>query len=184
MECSACPSGHCDLFLLRFVCLFLQLDEFLAKMDDPNYWRTIQDKVTGREVVLSAEQVDMIQNLQKSRFPVATTDPYEVHLYMYSVDNGVSISLPLPPYILPLQPFVDHFTHERECHPLSSTVKPKSSFMPSHWEHKKVVKLVHAIRSGWIEPHQTQTLRRPKFYLLWGESDQVNGNVDVSQESC
>ena len=47
-------------------------------MDDPNYWRTVRDKITGREVVLSDEQIDMIQTLQKSKFPVSSTDPYEV----------------------------------------------------------------------------------------------------------
>ena len=61
-----------------FFFFFLQLDEFLSKMDDPNYWRTVRDKATGKEVVLSDEQIDAIQNLQKSKFPVATTDPYEV----------------------------------------------------------------------------------------------------------
>lgn len=83
----ALPSGlyHslCDfLFLLHFDCPILQLDEFVAKMDDPNYWRTIQDKVTGKEVLLSDDQIGIVQNLQKSRFPVATTDPYEVHTCM------------------------------------------------------------------------------------------------------
>lgn len=58
--------------------LFLQLDEFLSKMDDPNYWRTVRDKVTGKETVLSDEQIDEIQGLQKSNFPAATSDPYEV----------------------------------------------------------------------------------------------------------
>ena len=47
-------------------------------MDDPNYWRTVRDKVTGKEVVLSDEQIDAIQGLQKSKFPVSATDPYEV----------------------------------------------------------------------------------------------------------
>ena len=62
----------------QFLNLFLQLDEFLSKMDDPNYWRTVRDKATGKEIVLSDEQIDAIQNLQKSKFPVATTDPYKV----------------------------------------------------------------------------------------------------------
>ena len=47
-------------------------------MDDPDYWRTVRDKATGKKTVLSDEQIDSIQGLQKSRFPVATTDPYEV----------------------------------------------------------------------------------------------------------
>ena len=48
-------------------------------MDDPNYWRTVRDKVTGKETVLFDEQIDEIQGLQKSNFPAATSDPYEVN---------------------------------------------------------------------------------------------------------
>lgn len=48
-------------------------------MDDPNYWRTVRDSVTGREIVLTDQQIDMVQNLQKSKFPsVGSGDPYEV----------------------------------------------------------------------------------------------------------
>lgn len=73
----------------------MQLDEFLSKMDDPNYWRTVQDKATGKEVVLSDEQIDAIQSLQKSKFPVASTDPYEVSGWGNFIDNFGLISLTL-----------------------------------------------------------------------------------------
>jgi ribosome biogenesis protein ERB1 len=152
-------------------------------MDDPNYWRTVRDKVTGKKIVLSDDQIDAIQGLQKSKFPAATTDPYEVGGWMSNVEDSIShslsLSLPLPSIFVPppplsLQPYIDHFTHEKELHPLSSTVKPKSSFVPSHWEHKKIVKIAHAIRMGWIKPRQTPAQRRPNFYLLWGESDKAS----------
>lgn len=47
-------------------------------MDDVDYWRTIRDKVTGQEVVLTDEQIDMIHRLQKSSYPEQSIDPYEV----------------------------------------------------------------------------------------------------------
>lgn len=47
-------------------------------MDNPDYWRTITDRLTGEEVVLTDEQIDMIQQLQKSRYPEQSVDPYEV----------------------------------------------------------------------------------------------------------
>ena len=47
-------------------------------MDDKDYWRTIKDKVTGQETVLTDEQIDMIRRLQKSGYPEHTMDPYEV----------------------------------------------------------------------------------------------------------
>ena len=54
------------------------MDEFLAKMDNVDYWRTIKDKATGKEVVLTDEQLDVIRRLQGSRYPEQSVDPYEV----------------------------------------------------------------------------------------------------------
>ena len=41
-----------------------RLDKFLAKMDDPDYGRTIVDPLTKREIVLTDEEVDMIKRIQ------------------------------------------------------------------------------------------------------------------------
>ena len=72
------------------------------------------------------------------------------------------------------QPYVDHFTRDKMLHPLSDVPKPKSSFVPSRWEHRKIVKLVHAIRMGWIKM-KTQP-EKPKFYMLWDDNKQVDRN--------
>lgn len=63
---------------------------------------------------------------------------------------------------------MDHFTSEKQVLPLSLVSKPKSSFIPSKWEHRKIVKLVHAIRMGWIKPHP-KVSSKPSFYQLWEE---------------
>jgi len=55
-----------------------ELDQFLSKMDDPNYWRTVRDKATMKEIVLSNEELDIIDRLQNSQFPSGGYDPYEV----------------------------------------------------------------------------------------------------------
>lgn len=47
-------------------------------MENPDYWRTVKDPVTGRDVVLTDEQLDLIQRIEKSQFPTSATDPYEV----------------------------------------------------------------------------------------------------------
>lgn len=70
------------------------------------------------------------------------------------------------------QPYVDHFTHDKMLHPLSDIPKPKSSFIPSKWERRKIVKLVHAIKMGWIKPRARP--EKPKFYILWSDNEQVN----------
>ena len=47
-------------------------------MDDPSYWRTVKDKFTGKEVVLSDQQLDMVRRIQRAEYPNASYNPYEV----------------------------------------------------------------------------------------------------------
>ncbi|XP_073233221.1 ribosome biogenesis protein bop1-B-like [Porites lutea] len=122
-----------------------ELDEFLSKMDDPNYWRTVRDKATMKEVVLSNEELDIINRLQGSQFPNAGYDPYE--------------------------PYVDFFTGEKMLHPLSDAPEPKSRHIPSKWEHKRVMKIVRAIRNGWIKPKKDDKADKPRYYLIWDKED-------------
>lgn len=71
---------------------------------------------------------------------------------------------------------MDHFTSEKELLPLSRVPKPKSSFIPSKWEHQKIVKLVHAMRMGWIKPRPSAP-SKPSFYQLWGEGEGEGAKV-------
>ncbi|CAB1320469.1 unnamed protein product [Coregonus sp. 'balchen'] len=45
-----------------------ELDEFLDKMENPDYWRTVHDKTTASDIRLSDEQVDLVHRLQKGQF--------------------------------------------------------------------------------------------------------------------
>lgn len=56
-------------------------------------------------------------------------------------------------------------------HPLSSAPEPKSRFVPSKWEHKKIMKIVRAIRKGWIKPagEPKDEDKSLKFWDLWSE---------------
>jgi ribosome biogenesis protein ERB1 len=47
---------------------------------------------------------------------------------------------------------VDFFTGETRVTPLGAEPEPKRRFLPSKWEHKRVMKIVRAIRNGWIKP--------------------------------
>ena len=60
--------------------LTVQLEEYLARMEDPTYMRTVRDKMTGREVVLTEQQMRLVQRLQSSHFPAEGYDQYEVWL--------------------------------------------------------------------------------------------------------
>ncbi|XP_780573.3 ribosome biogenesis protein bop1-B [Strongylocentrotus purpuratus] len=132
-----------------------KLDEFLNKMDNPDYWRTIFDKKLGKDVVLNEEQLLTIQRIQQGFYPETTFDPYE--------------------------PYIDHFTYEKMIHPVTRRPAHKRSFIPSLTEKDKVSKLVHAIKMGWMKlPSEIEADRKrkeeeekkgPKFYDLWGKED-------------
>uniref|UniRef100_A0A8B9IQM7 BOP1 ribosomal biogenesis factor n=1 Tax=Anser cygnoides TaxID=8845 RepID=A0A8B9IQM7_ANSCY len=89
-----------------------ELDKFLEKMENPDYWRTVQDKMTGADIKLTDEQVDLVQRLQKGQFGDVHFDPYE--------------------------PAVDFFTHEVMIHPVTNRPADKRSFIPSLIEKEKV----------------------------------------------
>ncbi|NWT07510.1 BOP1 protein, partial [Mionectes macconnelli] len=121
-----------------------ELDVFLEKMENPEYWRTVQDKLTGADVTLTDEQVELVQRLQKGQFGDVNFDPYE--------------------------PAVDFFTHEVMIHPVTNRPADKRSFIPSLIEKEKVSKLVHAIKMGWIKPRKPKD-DSPTYYDLWAHED-------------
>lgn len=118
-------------------------------MDDPNYGRTIVDPLTQKEIVLTDEEVQMIQAIQGGEFPDSAIDPYE--------------------------DYIDFFTHEKRVTPVSSAPEPKSRFVPSKWEHKAIMKFVRAIRKGWLKPKKDET-KEPEFFDLW-KQNQATGNA-------
>ncbi|KAM3929037.1 ribosome biogenesis protein BOP1 [Leptodactylus fuscus] len=121
-----------------------QLEEFLDKMENPDYWRTVHDKKTGRDITLTDEQVDLVDRLQRGQFGDVNFDPY--------------------------QPSVDFFTHETMIHPVTNRPADKRSFIPSLIEKEKVSKLVHAIKMGWIRPRKPRD-DTPVYYDLWAQED-------------
>lgn len=55
-----------------------ELDNFLKRMEDPDFWRTIKDPQTGQDVVLSEADIDLIVRIQKQKVPDAQFDEYAV----------------------------------------------------------------------------------------------------------
>lgn len=121
-----------------------ELDEFLDKMENPDYWRTVHDKMTGADFKLTDEQIALVHRLQKGHFGDVNFNPYE--------------------------PAFDFFTHEKMIHPVTNRPSDKRSFIPSLIEKEKVSKLVHAIKMGWIKPRKPKD-DTPKFYDLWAKED-------------
>ncbi|EZA58909.1 hypothetical protein DMN91_010615 [Ooceraea biroi] len=129
-----------------------ELDNFLKRMEDPDFWRTIKDSQTGQDVVLSNEDIDLIVRIQKQKVPDVQFDEYA--------------------------PWVDWFTSEVMKTPLRKFPEHKRSFLPSKMEARKVSKLVHALKMGWIKSTAKMQKERektegPQFYMLWQSDDQA-----------
>ncbi|KAK9829975.1 hypothetical protein WJX72_008983 [[Myrmecia] bisecta] len=124
-----------------------RLDALLARNDSGKEWRTVYDEYNDEEIVLSKEEMQLIQRIRAGQFPHIEVNPYE--------------------------PEVDWFTRETEIHPLSSAPEPKRRFIPSKWEEKKVVKLVRALRKGWIKREKKDESEEPPAYLLWQDDGMV-----------
>ncbi|WFD20799.1 Ribosome biogenesis protein erb1 [Malassezia caprae] len=126
-----------------------ELDKFLASVEgDGDAWFSAHDERTGADVKLTDEELDIIQRLQRAEIPVEY-DAYE--------------------------PATDWFTQHTSAMPLSTRPEPKRRFVPSKWEHKKVMKIVRAIRQGRIVAHAPGKAR-PAFYAIWNDADEARAD--------
>ncbi|EDW77174.1 uncharacterized protein Dwil_GK22227 [Drosophila willistoni] len=123
-----------------------QIDDFLRKIEDPDFWRTVKDPQTGQEVVLSDADIALIKRINSARIPNAEHEEYE--------------------------PWIEWFTSEVEKMPIKNVPDHKRSFLPSVSEKKRVSRMVHALKMGWMKTteeveREKQQKRGPKFYMLW-----------------
>jgi len=127
-----------------------ELDKFLANIEDPSSWTSVEDKLLQKNVQLTDQELDLIQRLAKAENPDANYEPYE--------------------------PTIEWFTGKGKemATPLTRAPEPKRRFIPSKWEHKKVMKIVRAIRQGRITPHgpNKAASEKPQFYGIWSASDE------------
>merc|ERR1712176_389193 len=64
-----------------------EIDDFLARCEDPNYWKQITDRSTLRNHELTKEEVDFIQRLTRGGFASHVDDtPEWVDLYSHEVE--------------------------------------------------------------------------------------------------
>ncbi|GAA5994389.1 hypothetical protein JCM11641_004623 [Rhodosporidiobolus odoratus] len=126
-----------------------ELDRFLEGVEDESGgWTTVRDKLHHKERELTEEELELVRRLTGGENPDEGYDPYA--------------------------PTIPYFTSQVLDTPLTGRPEPKSRFLPSKWEHKKVMKLVRAIRSGRITPRRPgapKAPEAPRFYALWSQSD-------------
>lgn len=124
------------------------IDAFLARKDDPNAGRTVYDALNDERVVLSNEELSMINRIRKGQFPHRDFDLYADYTYEFSADKRIEV--------------------------LGNAQEPKRRFIPSKWEAKKIIKLVHSIRNGWLKLDEDKKEDDDQIYLLWGEDDSTD----------
>ena len=109
------------------------LDSLLDSIDIPEGWTGLTDPSTGKPIVMNEEELETLKRLIKNEAPGEGYDPY-------------------PDY-------VEWFTgkHREEIMPLSAAPEPKRRFVPSMHEHKRVMKMVKAIKEGRIKPFHEPT---------------------------
>ncbi|KAK4547283.1 hypothetical protein LTR36_000938 [Oleoguttula mirabilis] len=109
------------------------LDSLLDSIDLPKGWTGLTDPTTGKALQLSREELEVLKKLTRNEVPGEGYDPYP--------------------------DMVEYFTGKgmEEVMPLSAAPEPKRRFVPSMHEHKRVMKIVKAIREGRIKPYRAPT---------------------------
>jgi len=118
-----------------------KLDEFMKRKEDKDWWRTIRDNLNNRNIRLSDEEIAMIQRIRKGKY--ADVEKLDPNQYMVEFDD--------PDFKFPM----------------NNAEPPKSRFIPSKWERQKVIKLVHAMRMGWIKPESDQEKQNKEAEKVW-----------------
>ncbi|XP_058123678.1 ribosome biogenesis protein BOP1 homolog isoform X2 [Anopheles ziemanni] len=122
------------------------IDEFLKRMEDPDFGRTVKDPQTGQNVVLSEEDVALIKRIMAGQNPDAEYDDYGK--------------------------WIEWFSSEVEQMPIRNIPDSKQSFLPSKAERQRIGKYVHALKMGWMKTKAEKrrlaaNSKGPKFYMLW-----------------
>ncbi|KAK0540602.1 Ribosome biogenesis protein erb1 [Tilletia horrida] len=128
-----------------------ELDRFLSTVEDPTAWTSATDKSTGEEVQLTEAELDIIKRLEMGGIPDANYDPYEDQVEWFT-GKGME-----------------------EVMPMTGRPEPKRRFVPSKHEHKRIMKIVRAIRDGRITPGAPRPSAADKlntFYNIWSSDDQ------------
>uniref|UniRef100_A0A0N5BT65 Ribosome biogenesis protein BOP1 homolog n=1 Tax=Strongyloides papillosus TaxID=174720 RepID=A0A0N5BT65_STREA len=125
-----------------------ELDNFLDKMENPDYWRKIRDVQTGGEHILTNEELEKIKNYTEGKYEIGY-NPYEK--------------------------FYDICSSNVSIHPIDNRPEHKRSFIPSLVEKRLVSKMVYAIKMGWRKPWSVQQKEKEEqkekvvVYDLWSE---------------
>eukprot|EP01125_Pyxidicula_operculata_P007768 TRINITY_DN2634_c0_g1_i2.p1 TRINITY_DN2634_c0_g1~~TRINITY_DN2634_c0_g1_i2.p1 ORF type:complete len:692 (+),score=201.18 TRINITY_DN2634_c0_g1_i2:190-2076(+) len=119
------------------------IDRLLNQEKRP--WSVYNEK-TGQRELISHEDMEYIRQLQEGKEP----QRYSAEKWFIQLDNQTDT-----------------------LHATTQTPEPKSRFIPSKWEAKRIRYLTFAIKKGWIKL-ETAEQKEPEFFLIWDESADKN----------
>lgn len=121
------------------------IQQLLRSVDDKNFLRTVYDELHDKEHVLTDEELEVILRIQQAKFPQKDFDPY-------------------PRF----EDFVDY--PDGKIHPMTNAPTPKSAFLPSKDEAKKVYRLFKAIKNGSLKLSEVvKSKKKSKLSLIWDD---------------
>ena len=129
------------------------LDTLLETMEGSEGYTGVMDPNTGLPMKLTSDELDIIKRIKRAELPDAEYNAYE--------------------------DYVDYFSGVLEESPISQRPEPKSRFVPSKHEQKRVVKIVRAIREGRIvtkKPPSADTKTHQR-YDVWQNEVPVPDHV-------
>jgi ribosome biogenesis protein ERB1 len=135
------------------------MDFFLDKQDGllGSKSNKVWDEYNQRVVELTKDEMRAIRRIRKGQFPHLSVDPF--------------------PDLVPWA------TKDVLDRPMVDMSEPKSRFLPSKWEAAKVVKLVRAMRKGWIktpteleEEQKQKEEEANKLYMIWSDDNTEASN--------
>jgi len=128
-----------------------EIEDFLERCENPEYWKTITDRTTLRDHKLTDEEIAFVKKLTGGEFAAGVDDTPE---------------------------WEDLYSHQPEIHPINRAPESKASFIPSLDERNKVNKLALLIRRGIIKTKAQREKEKEeenteKFYDVWQRKEEM-----------
>lgn len=123
-----------------------ELDEFLRRQNDPNWWRELNDKLNNKNVKLSKADIELIERIRSGRYPYAEDDENN-ELFVPPIDDS-----------------------NPDLQFAMSEYNPKRRYIRSLHERKMVNRYLLAIRKGWLKFKTKQEILkeyRERYNKVW-----------------
>uniref|UniRef100_A0A6G3MFV2 Ribosome biogenesis protein bop1-A (Trinotate prediction) n=1 Tax=Henneguya salminicola TaxID=69463 RepID=A0A6G3MFV2_HENSL len=117
-----------------------KIDDFLYQKDNPDGGISIYNPGTKKYEVLNDEEIDLVEKLRQGTFTDPNYNPYSE--------------------------YIDYFTGQILQLPINCMPEPKSRFVASASENRKILKLIVAIRKG-LKQNKTPDNKIKKYSDIW-----------------